>query len=68
MKLEVKLVVSFGISDTKGIKESPGQGMGDVNVLFHNLGADYMGNSPCEISLKCTYGIHTLFSICAILQ
>lgn len=44
--LEVKLVVSFGVGESKGVQESF---RGDANVLLHDLGADYMGNSLCEI-------------------
>lgn len=62
MVFEVKLVVSFGVSDSKGVHK---RALGDVNVLFHDLGADYMGNSLCELGARVVFlhfsPIHVIF-------
>lgn len=43
---EVQLVVSFGVSDSKGVHK---------RALFHDLGADYMGNSLCELGVRVVF-------------
>lgn len=66
MVLEVKLVASLGVGDSKRIQESCW--WWGVNILSHDWGADYVRNSLCEINLRYTSTIHTLFSIYVILQ
>ena len=57
---EVKLAVSFGVSDGKGVYK---RALGDVNVLFHDLGADYMGNSLCELGVRVVFLHFSLYML-----